>query len=108
MKQIYTSLDFGTDTIKIIVAEYYKQKLNILSVADVPSKGIKRGLIVNPDETLEALKKALCETEAILGIKITRIIVNVPSNFAEFSLIKGDIDIPADEDGNRVVLFTTI
>ena len=75
MKQIYTSLDLGSSSIKIIVAEYYKQNINILSVADVPSKGIKRGLIVDPELACSSLKEALAQTEAILGLKINKVIV---------------------------------
>lgn len=101
MKQIYTSLDLGSDGIKIIVAEYYKQSVNVLSVADVPSKGIKRGLIVDPDAALSSLNEALKQTEDILGLKVTKVIANVPSYFAEFSLIKGEMNIPTDEEGNQ-------
>ena len=30
MKKIYTSIDIGSDTIKFVVAELYKEKLHIL------------------------------------------------------------------------------
>ena len=30
MKKIYTSIDIGSDTIKFVVGEYFKEKVNIL------------------------------------------------------------------------------
>ena len=102
MKQIYTSLDLGSNSIKIVTAEYFKQNINILSVADVPSKGIKRGLIVDPALALASLKEALDQAESILGLKINKLIANVPSYFAEFSLVKGEMNIPTDEDGSQI------
>ena len=43
MKHIYTSLDIGTDTIKIVVCELYQNKLNLLAATNHKSRGIKKG-----------------------------------------------------------------
>ncbi|MDD2490386.1 MAG: cell division protein FtsA, partial [Bacilli bacterium] len=61
MKKIYTSIDIGSDSIKMLVAEIYKGKLNVLAFTTVPSKGIKKGLIVDANETIAALKQAINE-----------------------------------------------
>ena len=45
MKKIYTSIDIGSYSIKIIVGEYFDNKLNLLAASCVSSKGIKKGLI---------------------------------------------------------------
>lgn len=42
MKHIYTSVDIGSDSIKIVVCELFKNKLNLLAASSFKSKGIKK------------------------------------------------------------------
>lgn len=93
MRHIYTSVDLGSDTIKIIVAELYKNKINLLASTSTKSKGIKKGLIVDTELAQESLRIALNDVEEKLGIKIKRVIASIPSFNAEYSVIKGDIKI---------------
>ena len=98
MKHIYSSVDIGSDTIKIAVCELYKGKLNLLAASSVKSNGIKKGLITDFEAASISMKNALNEIESMLGIKIKRVVVSVPSYFAEFMVVKGAIDITS-EDG---------
>ncbi len=98
MKHIYSSVDIGSDAIKIAVCELYKGKLNLLAASSVKSNGIKKGLITDFEAASISMKNALNEIESMLGIKIKRVVVSVPSYFAEFMVVKGAIDITS-EDG---------
>ena len=89
MKQIITSLDIGTSTIKLVVGEIYNKKLNVLACSEVKSKGVKKGLIVNPELAFESLTEVFKKCEEILEIKIKNVIVCVPSYYAEFELCEG-------------------
>lgn len=93
MRHIYTSVDIGTYSTKVVVTELYRGKLNLLAASSIRSKGIKKGLITDVNEASSSLKAALHEVEEMLGIKIRKVIVNVPSYFAEFSKIDGEIKI---------------
>ena len=93
MKHIYTSIDLGSDTIKIVVAELHQNKINLLASTSYKSKGIKKGLITDVEKALESVRGALFEVEEMLGLKIKRVIASVPSFNAEYSIIKGDIKI---------------
>ncbi len=97
LKNIYTSIDLGTDTIKVVVCELFNDKLNLLASSTVKSKGIKKGLIVNANDAASSIKQAIQEIEKMLGIEIKKVIAAVPSNAADFHLIKGEIEIK-DED----------
>ena len=55
MRKIIASLDIGSHTIKLVVGEIVRNKLNILACVDSLSRGIKKGFIVNPESTIEAL-----------------------------------------------------
>lgn len=98
MKHIYSSVDIGSDTIKIAVCELYKGKLNLLAASSVKSNGIKKGLITDFEAASISMKNALNEIESMLGIKIKRVVVSVPSYFAEFMVVKGTTEI-TNEDG---------
>jgi len=98
VKHIYSSVDIGSDTIKVVVCELYKGKLNLLAASSVKSKGIKKGLITDFEAVSVSMKKAINEVEGMLGIKIKKVLVSVPSYFAEFLVVKGEIKITG-EDG---------
>lgn len=96
LKNIFTSIDIGSDSIKIVTCELHNNKLNLLAASSVKSKGIRMGMIVNPIEASNSIRKCLDEIESMLGIKIKKVIASVPSNFAEFEFIKGDVEVIND------------
>ena len=72
MKEIISSLDIGSSTVKLVVGEVYKKELNILAVSEVKSKGVKSGIIVNVEETLISLKEVFSRCQEMLDIKINK------------------------------------
>ena len=109
MRKIYTSIDIGSYSIKIIVGEYINDKLHVLASTCVESKGLKKGLIVDPDLVLKSLKNAISEVNEKLGMNIKKVIVNVPDYNTRFKEVTGIIDIRSNgnvitsEDVNRVI-----
>ena len=59
MKKIYTAIDIGSDTIKFVVGEILKGNLNILSSYTIKSKGIRKGLIVDPNLAINSIKDGI-------------------------------------------------
>ncbi len=90
MKYVYTSVDIGSDTIKVVVCELFNNKLNLLAASSVKSRGIKKGLITNGKEASISLKKAINEVEDMLGIKIKKVIASIPNYFSEFVMVKAE------------------
>lgn len=97
MRHIYTSVDIGTHSIKVVVTELYRGRLNLLAASSIKSRGIKKGLITDVKEASLSLRKALDEVEEMLGIKIKKLIVNIPSYFADFSKIEGELKIDSQD-----------
>ncbi len=91
MKHIYTSIDIGSDTIKVIVCELCKNKLNLLGASSVKAKGIKKGVIDDPRAAIISIKTAIHEVEQMLGIEIKKVLVTVPSYFADYKTFKEEI-----------------
>ena len=107
MKHIYTSIDIGSDTIKVVVCELFKNKLSLLAASSVKSEGIKKGLITDVNGALKSVKKAITEVESMLGVKVDKVIATVPSYMANFTMVKGKIDLSLTEgetiQGNEIV-----
>lgn len=93
MRYIYTCVDIGSDTIKVVVCELYHGRYNLLSASCVPSKGIKKGLVTDVEEAKKCLKTAFSKVEEMLGFKINKTIAIIPSYYSDFKMIKGEVDV---------------
>lgn len=100
MRKIYTGIDLGSDSIKIVVSEYLENKFYILASTSVKSVGIKKGLIADYDMAISSLKLALNEIENTLGTKINEAVISVPSNDRKINVISGEITF--DEENHLV------
>ncbi len=77
---IYVSLDIGTSSVKVIIGEMVNDSLNIIGVGNVKSEGLRKGSIVDIDETVHSIKKAVDQAERMIGMEIRQVIVGVTGN----------------------------
>ena len=98
MKEIISSLDIGSSTVKLVVGEVYDEKVNVLCVSEVKSKGVKKGIIVKPEEVLISLKELFRRTEESMNININKVILIVPSYYAEFIMTEGASTVTNEEE----------
>lgn len=97
MKKVYTCIDIGSDTIRILVSEYFEGKLRTLAVSSVKSKGVKNGVIVDQNVLSERLKLALDDIESRINIRVKKAIVTIPGIDVECNLVHGNVPIVNDE-----------
>ena len=78
-KRIITGIDVGTTKIAVVIAEctMEKNQIRILGVGEAPSNGLKKGVIVNMEETIESLSLALSEAENQADIAIDQAFVGI-------------------------------
>ena len=100
MRKIMACLDVGSDAIKLVIGEIVKKKLNVLAVADVPSFGVKNGIVDNPNELLQPLESVIRKCEEIIGLSIKQMIVSVAPVNAEYQVVNGTIQIT--NEGNLI------
>ncbi|MDQ4078525.1 MAG: cell division protein FtsA [Chloroflexota bacterium] len=78
MSTIVTGLDIGTTKIACLVGESDEhQRLRIIGVGIVPSRGIKKGVIVNVEEAVDAIHTAVEKAERTSGHEIAEAYVGV-------------------------------
>ena len=97
MRKIFTCIDIGTDTIKAVTMEEYNEQFNVLATAISPSKGVKKGLIVDANQITNAIRKVIKDLESKIGTKIEQVLAIVPSNNRDISIATGDINIHTED-----------
>lgn len=98
MRRILSSIDIGTNSIKLVVAEIVRDKVNVLCAISEESRGIKKGLIENFEDAVYSIKKAVKKAEDILGLKIKKVVASVPEYDLNFSSGEG-VNTITNEDG---------
>ncbi|MED4826905.1 cell division protein FtsA [Bacillus atrophaeus] len=107
--ELYVSLDIGTSNIKVIVGEMTDDSLNIIGVGNVPSEGIKKGSIVDIDETVHSIRKAFDQAERMVGFPLRKAIVGVNGNYINIQDTNGVVAVSSEnkeihtEDVRRVM-----
>lgn len=63
--------DIGTKKVAAIIGEITEEKkVEIIGIGTAESKGLRKGVVVNLDATVEAIKKAQEEAELMAGVEI--------------------------------------
>ena len=78
-KQIITGIDIGTTKIAVVIAECTgeENQIRILGVGESPSNGLKKGVVVNMDNTVESLSIALAEAENQSDVEVNQAFVGI-------------------------------
>jgi len=93
-ENIMVGLDIGTTKICAIVASIDEQKrINILGVGKAPSDGLNRGVVVNIDKTVSAIKDAIAQAELASGIQVNSVNVGIAGDHIRSMRSKGVITI---------------
>ncbi|MCM3652738.1 cell division protein FtsA [Metabacillus litoralis] len=107
--ELFVSLDIGTSSVKVIIGEMSKDTLNIIGVGNVKSEGLRKGSIVDIDETVHSIKKAVEQAERMVGISLKRVVVGVTGNHVHLQPCHGVVAVSSEnreisnEDVRRVI-----
>lgn len=93
---IYVSLDIGTSSVKVIIGEMVNDALNIIGVGNVKSEGLRKGSIVDIDETVHSINRAVEQAERMIGMEISQVIVGVTGNHVLLQPCHGVVAVSSD------------
>jgi cell division protein FtsA len=111
---LYTGLDIGTTSVKVVVAEYIDGQMNIIGVGNAKSEGLNRGIIVDIDKTVDSIKRATTQAEEKAGVKINSVYVGLPATSLQMERCSGMIAVSAnskeitDEDVFNVAMAAMV
>jgi cell division protein FtsA len=72
-ENIIVGLDIGTTKICAIVGEVTDSGVDIVGIGTHPSKGLRKGVVINIDATVDSIRKAVEEAELMAGTAITSV-----------------------------------
>jgi cell division protein FtsA len=77
-KNLIVGLDIGTSKIVAIVAELQPEgSLKVIGLGQHSSRGLKKGVVVNIDSTMQAIQRALEEAELMADCKISNVFTGI-------------------------------
>ncbi|MCX7249474.1 MAG: cell division protein FtsA [Burkholderiales bacterium] len=77
-KDLVVGLDIGTAKVMVVVAEVMPGgELKLAGLGLAPSNGLKRGVVVNIDATVQSIQQALKEAELMADCKITKVYTGI-------------------------------
>jgi cell division protein FtsA len=77
-KDLVVGLDIGTAKVMAVVAEVLPNgELKLAGLGIAASNGLKRGVVVNIDATVQSIQQALKEAELMADCKITRVYTGI-------------------------------
>ncbi len=98
-EQVVVGLDIGTTKICAIVGRRNEfGKINILGVGRSHSDGVSRGVVVNIEKTVQAIREAIEEAEKQSGIKIEVVHVGIAGEHVRSMQHKGIITLNSPDN----------
>ncbi len=77
-REIVVGLDVGTTKIAAVISRISSNgEVNIIGVGTSPSRGLKNGTVVNMDETVMSIQKAMEEAERIAGVQVRNVVTGI-------------------------------
>jgi len=76
-EKLIVGLDIGTTKTCAIVGEVMDEGISVVGIGSHPSRGIRKGVVVNIDSTVESVKKAVEEAELMAGCEITGVYAGI-------------------------------
>src|SRR4051794_24962181 len=107
-KKLVVGLDIGTSKIAAIVAEIKSDGgFEIIGMGNCPARGLKKGVVVNIETTVNAIQRALEEAELMADCKIREVYTGIAGSHIKSFNSHGMVAIKdrevAQSDVDRVV-----
>ncbi|MEA3279705.1 MAG: cell division protein FtsA [Thermodesulfobacteriota bacterium] len=106
-ENIIVGLDIGTTKICAVVGDVSGNEINIIGIGTHPSIGLRKGVVVNIEATVESIKKAVEEAELMAGCEISSVYAGIAGGHITGFNSRGIVAIKGSEitqqDVDRVI-----
>jgi len=102
-------LDIGTTKVRAVIAETFDHQLEIVGIGEAESKGLRKGVVVNPEAATEAIRRAVQAAELMSGLEADAVYVGLSGSHIKGENSKGVIAVSSrhreisPEDIKRVI-----
>ncbi len=106
-ENLIVGLDIGTTKICCIVGNMTEEGLEVVGIGTSPSKGLRKGVVINIESTVAAIQKAIREAELMAGCEIKSVFAGIAGGHIKGLNSQGVIAIKnrevTSEDLQRVI-----
>jgi cell division protein FtsA len=106
-ENLVVGLDIGTTKICAIVGAMTEEGLDVVGIGTSPSRGMRKGVVINIESTVTAIRKALQEAELMAGCEIKSVFAGIAGGHIKGINSQGVIAIKnrevTNEDVRRVI-----
>lgn len=90
---VTVGLDIGTTSIKVVIAQTIGNQFNVIGAGTAPSRGLRKGVIVDIDATASAIREAIDQAQEKANIQINEVVAGIPANQIEMIHVDGLVSI---------------
>ena len=76
-EEIIVGLDIGTTKVCAIVGQVTPAGIDIIGIGTHPSKGLKKGMVVHIEDTVNSIRHAIEEAELMAGVEISTVYTGI-------------------------------
>ena len=96
-ERIVTGIDIGSSKICTIISQVSPEKISVIGVSSTPSKGIKRGVVVDIDQAVESISSSLEAAERMAGYAVSNAYVSVDGSHISSLNSKGVVAVSSTD-----------
>lgn len=96
-EELIVGLDLGTTKICAVVGELSNEGISIVGVGSYPSIGMRGGVVVNIEQTVQSIRKAVEEAELMAGCDISSVFAGVAGTHVQSMNSHGVIAVKGGE-----------
>ncbi len=101
--EFIVGLDIGTTKICAVVGEATPDGVDVVGIGNSPSTGLRKGVVVNIEHTVQSIKKALEEAELMAGCEIRSVYAGIAGSHIKGFNSHGVIAVKGGEVGQKDV-----
>ncbi len=107
-EDVVVGLDFGTTKIcAVVCVKSGNEPVEVIGVGKSPSHGIRKGVVINIESTVESIREAISEAERMAGVEISSVFAGIAGGHIKGFNSQGMVAIKNSEitkhDVNRVI-----
>lgn len=95
--KIVVGVDIGTSKIVTIIARVDDELVNVLGVSEVPSRGVKKGQIVDIKEAVDSINNSLDGAERMAGYSVSHVVTSVGGSQIESQNSRGVVAVSSPQ-----------
>lgn len=93
MDNVYTGIELGTNSVKVVVVEKHNGTYHTLASVSSKSNGIRNGQIEDTKLAVASVRNAMKKINAMLNIKIVKVIAAIPPTGCMMDIVVGSCDV---------------